>query len=106
MSVALSEKEIRTKPRDRFRWAYCQVQELKKLKSTKPKYIKDVLRTLPKTLDETYERILCAIEERYRPEALALLRWITYSTTPLTLGELAEARRRAEALPARRAWLW
>ncbi|KAI7479392.1 hypothetical protein KC357_g4217 [Hortaea werneckii] len=74
-----------------FRWAYCQIQELKKLKSTKPKYIEDVLRTLPKTLDETYDRILCAIEERYRPEALTLLRWITYSTTPLTLGQLAEA---------------
>ncbi|KAI7467108.1 hypothetical protein KC351_g14172 [Hortaea werneckii] len=74
-----------------FRWAYCQIQELKKLKSTKPKYIEDVLRTLPKTLDETYDRILCAIDERYRPEALTLLRWITYSTTPLTLRQLAEA---------------
>ncbi|RMX74849.1 hypothetical protein D0869_12191 [Hortaea werneckii] len=74
-----------------FRWAYCQIQELKKLKSTKSKYIEDVLRSLPKTLDETYERILCAVEERYRPEALTLLRWITYSRTPLTLGELAEA---------------
>ncbi|RMY70463.1 hypothetical protein D0862_14748 [Hortaea werneckii] len=59
--------------------------------STKPKYIEDVLRTLPKTLDETYQRTLCAIEERYRPEALTLLRWITYSRTPLTLRELAEA---------------
>ncbi|KAI7494306.1 hypothetical protein KC367_g8110 [Hortaea werneckii] len=74
-----------------FRWAYCQIQELKKLKSTKPKYIEDVLRTLPKTLDETYDRILCAIEERYWQEALTLLRWITYSQEPLTLRELAEA---------------
>ncbi|KAI7081966.1 hypothetical protein KC356_g8751 [Hortaea werneckii] len=74
-----------------FRWAYCQIQELKKLKSAKPKYIEDVLRTVPTTLDETYERILCAIEERHRLEALTLLRWITYSKAPPTLGALAEA---------------
>ncbi|KAI7109644.1 hypothetical protein KC339_g625 [Hortaea werneckii] len=90
-TISLIQDTLSARADGMFRWAYCQVQELKKLKSTKPKYIKDVLRTLPKTLDETYERILCAIEERYRPEALALLRWITYSTTPLTLGELAEA---------------
>ncbi|KAI7263969.1 hypothetical protein KC345_g8974 [Hortaea werneckii] len=75
----------------KFRWAHCQIQELKNLKSTKPKYIEDVLRTLPKTLDETYDRILRAIEQRYRPEAMTLLRWITYSTAPLTLRQLAEA---------------
>ncbi|KAI7226405.1 hypothetical protein KC330_g8831 [Hortaea werneckii] len=90
-TTLLIEDALSARADGMFRWAYCQIQELKKLKSTKPKYIEDVLRSLPKTLDETYERILCAIEERYRPEALTLLRWITYSTTPLTLGQLAEA---------------
>ena len=36
---------------DRFRWAFCQLQELKKLKGTKPKYIKETLQNLPATLD-------------------------------------------------------
>ncbi|KAI6911953.1 hypothetical protein KC318_g4774 [Hortaea werneckii] len=90
-TTSLIEDTLSARADGMFRWAFCQIQELKNLKSTKPKYIEDVLRTLPKTLDETYERILCAIEERYRPEALTLLRWVTYSMTPLTLGELAEA---------------
>ncbi|KAI7718814.1 hypothetical protein KC353_g3481 [Hortaea werneckii] len=90
-TTLLIEDTLSARADGMFRWAYCQIQELKKLKSTKPKYIEDILRTLPKTLDETYDRILCAIEERYRPEALTLLRWITYSKSPLNLGELAEA---------------
>ena len=75
----------------RFRWAYCQLQELKKLKSTKPKFVHDALRTLPATLDETYERMLSVIERRYHGEALTLLRWLTYAQSPPTLGQLAEA---------------
>ncbi|KAI6805580.1 hypothetical protein KC332_g6212 [Hortaea werneckii] len=90
-TTSLIEDTLSARADGMFRWAHCQIQELKKLKSTKPKYIEDVLRTLPKTLDETYDRILCAIEERYWQEALTLLRWITYSKEPLTLRELAEA---------------
>ena len=74
----------------RFRWAYCQLQELKKLKSTKPKYVKEVLRTLPATLDATYERILTGIGDMYHAEALTLLRWLAFAQRPLSLGELAE----------------
>ncbi|SMQ55633.1 unnamed protein product [Zymoseptoria tritici ST99CH_3D7] len=87
----LIQDTIAQKADGMFRWAYCQLQELKKLKSTKPKYVKDALLSLPSTLDETYERMLTGIEERYRDEALTLLQWITYARSPLTLGELAEA---------------
>ncbi|KJX98546.1 ankyrin repeat protein [Zymoseptoria brevis] len=86
----LIQATIAQKADGMFRWAYCQLQELKKLKSTKPKYVKDALLSLPSNLDETYERMLTGIEERYREEALTLLRWITYARSPLTLGELAE----------------
>ncbi|KAI7065932.1 hypothetical protein KC327_g11264 [Hortaea werneckii] len=85
-TTSLIEDTLSARADGMFRWAYCQIQELKRLKSTKPKYIEDVLQTLPATLDETYERILGAIEDRYRAEALTLLRWITYSKSPLTLG--------------------
>lgn len=75
----------------RFRWAYCQLQELKKLKSLKPKYVRDTLRSLPPTLDETYERMLLGIEEMFRKEALILLQWLAYAQSPPSLDQLAEA---------------
>ncbi|KAI7343490.1 hypothetical protein KC354_g15620 [Hortaea werneckii] len=90
-TTSLIEDTLSARADGMFRWAYCQIQELKKLKSTKPKYIEDVLQSLPTTLDGTYERILYAIGKRYQQEALTLLRWITYSKEPLTLRELAES---------------
>ncbi|KAI9686777.1 MAG: hypothetical protein M1822_002837 [Bathelium mastoideum] len=90
-TTTLIEETISSRADGMFRWAYCQLQELKKLKSTKPRHIEYILRTLPATLDETYERTLSGIEERYRPEALSLLRWLAYAMSPPTLGELAEA---------------
>lgn len=75
----------------RFRWVYCQLQELKKLKSTKPKYVLEALHTLPKTLDEIYTRMLAGIAPMYHKEARTLLQWLAYSQTPPTLAQLAEA---------------
>lgn len=75
----------------RFRWAYCQLQELKKLRSTKPKYVKQALDDLPATLDDTYARILLGLEEMYHDEALTLLQWIAYARSPPKLAELVEA---------------
>ncbi|PPJ53251.1 hypothetical protein CBER1_11924 [Cercospora berteroae] len=75
----------------RFRWAYCQLQELKKLKAIKPKYVKKLLNNLPATLDATYERMLSGIEDMFCKEALTLLQWLAYAQSPPTLGELAEA---------------
>ena len=70
---------------------YCQLQELKKLKSTRPSHVREALSNLPETLDETYERMLTRIEKISRKDAL-VLRWLTYAHFPLTLGELAETR--------------
>ncbi|KAM3423937.1 hypothetical protein BST61_g1331 [Cercospora zeina] len=56
-----------------FRWAYCQLEELKKLGETKPKYVKQLLYNLPATLDATYERMLDRIADMFRGEALTLL---------------------------------
>jgi hypothetical protein len=75
----------------RFRWAYCQLQELKTLDSYKPKYVKQVLKTLPPTLDDTYTRMLTRIKKMYYEEALTLLRWLAYARSPPTLAELVDA---------------
>lgn len=47
---------------NRFRWAVCQVDTLQGLKHEHGN-IEKALRNLPKTLKETYDRILLAIPE-------------------------------------------
>lgn len=48
------------------------------------------LETLPPTLDKTYDRILCAISNSDSPYAIRVLRWLTFSFRPLSVGEVAE----------------
>ena len=74
----------------RFRWAFCQLEELQKLKLTKPSQVERALTSLPASLDETYERMLIGIDVEYRNEAVMLLKWLAYAQSPPTLGELAE----------------
>jgi ankyrin repeat protein len=70
---------------------FCQLQELKKSKSTRPNSVKAALLALPETLDETYERMLNNISEDDRPYALTFLRWLAYAKSPPTLDQLREA---------------
>jgi hypothetical protein len=53
--------------------------------------VRNALKSLPKTLDETYKRILSAINEEHRVIAVAALRWLCFSKRTLTIEELAEA---------------
>jgi len=48
------------------------------------------LATLPKTLDKTYERILCAISEADSRYAVTILQWVMFSFLPLSLDQVAE----------------
>ena len=48
------------------------------------------MRSLPKTLDETYSRILCNIPDEYSDYAVSILRWLAYAERPLRLAELGE----------------
>ena len=45
---------------------------------------------MPKDLNSTYERILKNIDEDYKSEALAVLRWLLFCKRPLLLHEAAE----------------
>jgi ankyrin repeat protein len=76
----------------RFRWVFCQLQELKKLRSTREQSIEAALRSLPVGLNATYERMLDRIDQYDRKEALAMLNWLSFALHTLTLGELQEAR--------------
>lgn len=52
--------------------------------------LRQALDSLPPTLDETYDRILCSIHPTYMSEVLHILQWLTFSKRPLSLEEVAE----------------
>jgi ankyrin repeat protein len=76
----------------RFRWVFCQLQELKKLRSTREQSIEAALRSLPVGLNATYKRMLDRIDRHDRREAVTMLNWLSFALHTLTLGELQEAR--------------
>ncbi|KAL8957635.1 MAG: hypothetical protein Q9193_005145 [Seirophora villosa] len=75
--------------RGMFRWVDCQLDTLRAC--NKVSAIKASLDQLPATLDETYERILRAIEPADTDEACNILQWLAFAERPLTLEEVAEA---------------
>jgi hypothetical protein len=83
---AVIDKEIDTE--ERFRWVECQLDALQKCLS-RP-MLRKALASLPKTLDDTYVRILCNIDEEYSKDALRILQWLTCYARPLRLEELVE----------------
>ena len=52
--------------------------------------LRKTLASLPKTLDETYARILQNMNEEYAPYALQLLQWLVFSFRLLSLEEAGE----------------
>jgi hypothetical protein len=81
-------KELRRLIYARFRWAVCQLDSLRNCVSRG--MLRRALKRLPQTLDETYERILCAIHEDHSTQAIRILRWLAFSCRPLYLDEVAE----------------
>ena len=72
----------------RFRWVICMLKMLKKcLKRSK---LRKTLATLPKTLDQTYERILSEIDEDFAEDASRVLQWLYYSERPITLDAMVD----------------
>ncbi|KAJ3846033.1 ankyrin repeat-containing domain protein, partial [Lentinula lateritia] len=65
-----------------FRWVDCQMMELQKC--TRNKDVKEVLKTLPATLTETYNQALGRLTEKGRKDAQHLLLWLLYAFEPLT----------------------
>lgn len=72
----------------RFRWAVCQLNALQACPNLTT--LRKALRSLPKTLGETYSRILCNIPDEYSDYAVTILRWLAYAKLPMHLVELGE----------------
>ncbi|USP80732.1 hypothetical protein yc1106_08006 [Curvularia clavata] len=71
-----------------FRWAACQLDALAKCLNRS--LLRKALKTLPSTLDETYERILNNIDDEYAEYAIRILQWLAFSERPLSLRQIAE----------------
>ncbi|KAL8683966.1 MAG: hypothetical protein Q9224_006645 [Gallowayella concinna] len=82
------EDRLMQKADGMFRWAACQLDELCGCRSLVQ--LRNVLDSLPKTLDATYERILCKIDKRDWAYARKILQWLASSLRPLALEEIAE----------------
>jgi ankyrin repeat domain-containing protein 50 len=75
----------------RFRWVFCQFEELEKCPPLRAS-IEKALKNLPRTLNETYERLLASIEgEDCQRIARNCLVWLAFSRRTFYLEELAEA---------------
>ena len=76
----------------RFHWVRCQLDTISKC--TTEKAIDSALKTLPKDINETYERILLKIigeGEEIARIAEKILTWLVGAMRPLELSELEEA---------------
>ncbi|KAM0714692.1 hypothetical protein Q7P37_009709 [Cladosporium fusiforme] len=83
------ENTLGRKANGMFRWAACQLDALAQC-VTRGK-VRRALQDLPKTLDETYARILRAIDEGPNAEeALKILTWLAYAERPLTATEVCQ----------------
>lgn len=68
----------------------CQLESLKRCPHSE-RHLEQRLVSLPPTLDKTYERILCSIDEECAEDARRLLALVTFSPRPLTVAELIDA---------------
>jgi hypothetical protein len=66
-----------TDTQNRFRWAVCQIDALRRLKCERD-VVQKALANLPKTLDETYDRIFLSIPEEEHLFVHHALQWIYY----------------------------
>ncbi|KAF7980620.1 hypothetical protein HWV62_37408 [Athelia sp. TMB] len=69
-----------------FRWVALQIDELQRCLNARE--VKKQLKTLPRTLEDTYERIL-TLNQR-QSELLQMLHWLAFSVRDLRLDELAD----------------
>ena len=87
------QDDIRTSLRERacgmFRWVALQVQSLGALRTDRD--IRQALDTLPKDINETYDRICNNIQESDRAVASRALLCLAQAARPLLLSEVSEA---------------
>jgi hypothetical protein len=71
----------------RFRLVSLQIGELQDCYNEDE--LEHQLQCLPHDLDEVYDRIISGLK-RHREDALSILQWLSFSTRPLRLAEVAQ----------------
>jgi hypothetical protein len=71
----------------KIRWVICQLDALRRCRT--PAALEKALTHLPKTIYETDDRILAAIDEDDRRDALSLLQWLAFLVGTLSLDKAA-----------------
>ncbi|TGO69380.1 hypothetical protein BELL_0776g00030 [Botrytis elliptica] len=72
-----------------FLWVTCQLDALRRCPT--PAMLRKTLKSLPRTLHATYERMLSNIHEDYTDIVVAALKWLVICQEDPTLNQLAEA---------------
>ena len=72
---------------NRFRWVFCQLEVLR---HCFPNNLRRTLEELPKSLDDTYKRILKEINNANQVHAYRLIQCLAVASRPLRVDELAE----------------
>ena len=67
----------------------CQLDALRHC--AKLSELRNTLNSLPKTLDNTYERILLNLDELWRDDVCKVLQWLCFAQRSLTLNEMVDA---------------
>ena len=73
-----------------FRWVECQFKSLQ-LCPESEYHLDCLLNSLPESLDETYERLLCNIDKSLVEDCRRILTLLCFSARPLTIPELIDA---------------
>lgn len=73
----------------RFRWVSCQLDALENCLDYPT--LRKALQSLPKTLDETYSRILANIPPEHEHHTIRILQFLTFSERPLRINEAVDA---------------
>ncbi|KAJ5631612.1 NACHT nucleoside triphosphatase [Penicillium longicatenatum] len=72
-----------------FKYVECQLASFRRVRNLNQ--LDECLRSLPRDLDETYERILCEVDEADAEDLRRILTILCSSIRPLTVRELIEA---------------
>jgi len=73
---------------ERFRWVALQLDALQNCRNSHE--ITEMLKSLPKTLDATYNHILSKISDSDTKYAVKVLQFVAFAARPVTIGEVAE----------------
>jgi hypothetical protein len=75
----------------RFRWAQCQLDNVRSIKDRRLRNVEEVLEKMPADIYKTYDRILSSLQlASERALAGRILSFVCYSARPVTIVEAAE----------------